>query len=69
VTGKGDTMLKHSKSADAGLLGRFLRNDSGSTAIEYALIASGVSIVIVGAVTAIGRSVKNLYTSVADALK
>jgi pilus assembly protein Flp/PilA len=62
-------MLKHAKSAGAGLLSRFLRNDSGSTAIEYALIASGVSIVIVGAVAAIGSSVKNLYTSVADALK
>lgn len=37
---------------------RFLSNDDGSTAIEYALIASGISIAVVGAVTTLGSQVK-----------
>jgi pilus assembly protein Flp/PilA len=74
VNDEGDAMFKHAKYADAkrantDLLGRFLRNESGGTAIEYALIASGISIVIAGTVTTIGTSIKNLYVSVADALK
>ena len=48
---------------------RFLRDDNGATAIEYALIASGVSIVIVGTITVIGTNVVSLYTNVNTALK
>ena len=51
------------------VLGHFLRDERGSTAIEYALVASGVSIVIVGTVTTVGNSVKDFYSAVADALK
>jgi pilus assembly protein Flp/PilA len=51
------------------VLGHFLRDESGSTAIEYALVASGVSIVIVGTVTTVGNSVKDFYSAVANALK
>ena len=46
-----------------------LRDESGTSAIEYAIIASGVSIVIVGTVATWGTAVKGFYTSVADALK
>ena len=42
---------------------------AAATAIEYAIIASGVSIVIVGTVTTVGNSVKDFYSAVADALK
>ena len=62
-------MFEFSKSAAGGLLGRFLRDESGTSAIEYAIIASGVSIVIVGTVTTVGNSVKDFYSAVADALK
>jgi len=37
---------------------RFLSNESGATAIEYALIATGISIAVVGAVTTLGSEVK-----------
>lgn len=47
----------------------FLRDDSGATAIEYALIASGISIVILGTVATLGSNVKNMYTNVSSALK
>ena len=62
-------MLKSSKITGGSLLGRFLCDESGTSAIEYAIIASGVSIVIVGTVATLGTAVKGFYTTVADALK
>jgi len=46
----------------------FLRNDSGATAIEYALIASGIAGAIIVVVIALGTSVQNMYTSVSTNL-
>jgi pilus assembly protein Flp/PilA len=46
----------------------FLRNDSGATAIEYALIASGIAGAIIVVVLALGTSVQNMYTSVSTNL-
>jgi pilus assembly protein Flp/PilA len=47
----------------------FLRDQSGATSIEYALLASGVAVVIVAAVNNLGSAVKGNYTSVSDAMK
>ena len=47
---------------------RFLRDESGATAIEYALIASGIAVAIASTVMTLGSSVKGLYTSVATAM-
>jgi pilus assembly protein Flp/PilA len=46
---------------------RFLRDECGATAIEYAIIAAGVAAVIVTAVNTLGEKVKGLYDSVAAA--
>jgi pilus assembly protein Flp/PilA len=46
----------------------FLRDDNGATAIEYALIASGIAGAIIVVVIALGTSVQNMYTSVSTAL-
>ncbi len=62
-------MFKSSIRATRTALGRFLRDDRGSTAIEYAIIASGVSIAIIGAVLTLGATIKGFYSSVATALK
>jgi pilus assembly protein Flp/PilA len=43
------------------LFHRFIANEGGATAIEYAVIASLVSIIIVGATTAIGTQMSTLY--------
>jgi pilus assembly protein Flp/PilA len=51
------------------LISRFWADSRGATAIEYALIAAGISIVIAGVVTTLGTSVSGQYTSVSDALK
>ncbi len=47
-------------------LREFLRDDSGATAIEYALIASGVAAAIVAVVYTVGTQVKGMYQSVSD---
>ena len=46
----------------------FLHDDSAATAIEYALIASGVSIAIVVAVNSVGTSLNAKFESVSSAL-
>jgi len=51
------------------LLSRFLRDESGATAIEYCLIAAGISIVILAAVNSIGTSLNTSFTSVNTSLK
>jgi pilus assembly protein Flp/PilA len=50
-------------------LRRFLRNDSGATAIEYAIIASGIAVAIATTIVSLGSSVQGLYGSVATAMK
>ena len=51
------------------LLARFLRDDEGATAIEYCLIAAGISIVIITAVNGIGGTLNTNFTSINTALK
>ena len=48
---------------------RFLVDQSGATAIEYCLIAAGISIVIVVAVNGIGTTLNSKFTSVNSSLK
>ena len=45
---------------------RFLRDNSGATAIEYALIAAGIAIVIILAVNSVGTAVQGTFNSVAN---
>ena len=47
----------------------FIRNDSGATAIEYALIASLIAVAIITAVTTVGTKVSTVFTEVGDSLK
>jgi pilus assembly protein Flp/PilA len=45
-------------------IARFVKDEAGATAIEYAVIAAGVSIAIVTAVSAIGTSTLANFTAV-----
>ena len=47
---------------------RFLRDNSGVTVIEYALIASGIAMGIITAVQSLGTTVKGTFNGVANAL-
>ena len=49
-------------------LARFLKDEEGATAIEYALLASGIFLAIVTAVQLLGGEVLALYQSVAAGL-
>lgn len=51
------------------LLARFVKDQSGATAIEYGLIAGLISVVIITAVTSIGTNAKTKFQAVADNLK
>jgi pilus assembly protein Flp/PilA len=54
---------------DMKLLKDFLANESGATAIEYGLIAAGISVAIITVVGTMGTNLNNTFTSVATALK
>jgi pilus assembly protein Flp/PilA len=49
-------------------LRKFLSDDRGATAIEYALIASGIAGAIIAVVMSVGTSVNGMYTSVSNSL-
>lgn len=48
---------------------RFIRDESGATAIEYVLIASIISLAIVAGATAIGANLAPMFSNAAEALK
>lgn len=56
-------MTRKGKTA-SDVLARFARECVGATAIEYALIAGGISIAIVTTVSGVGSEVVGLFTSV-----
>jgi pilus assembly protein Flp/PilA len=45
-----------------------LKNDSGATAIEYGLIAAGISLAIIAVVFSLGSDLNTTFTSVTTAL-
>jgi pilus assembly protein Flp/PilA len=53
----------------SGLFIRFVRDKAAATAIEYAIIASLLSIVIVGAVNAVGTTLNGTFTAISTVLK
>lgn len=51
------------------ILSRFVKDESGATAIEYGLIAAGISVAIIAVVQGLGTNLKSTFTSVSNALK
>ena len=62
-------MLQNLSSPIIASVVRFMRDERGATAIEYAMIASGIAVAIAAAITSLGSNVKGLFTSVATSLK
>jgi pilus assembly protein Flp/PilA len=50
------------------LFSRFVRDESGATAIEYGLIAALIAVVIITALTSIGSKLTTTFTSIASSL-
>jgi pilus assembly protein Flp/PilA len=46
----------------------FLRDESGATAIEYGLIAAGISVAIISVVNTIGHQLTNTFTNISTQL-
>ena len=46
------------------IFARFVRDESGATAIEYGLIAALIAVVVIGAVTAVGTNLSSTFTTV-----
>lgn len=47
----------------------FLKDESGATAIEYGLIAAGVSVLIITAVQAVGGNLNAMFGTIASKLQ
>ena len=47
----------------------FIADESGATAIEYGLIAAGISLAIIAIVNGLGTKLKNKFTSINTSLK
>lgn len=62
------TPIKRKPSKLHHLFRDFWRHEFGSTAIEYALLASLIALVIIASVTTLGGTVNSLFQSAADGL-
>jgi len=51
------------------LIARFVKDESGATAIEYGLIAAGISLAIIAVVNGLGTNLNNKFTSNNNSLK
>jgi pilus assembly protein Flp/PilA len=51
------------------LISSFLKDETAATAIEYGLIAAGISVAIITVVGTVGSSLKTTFTSISTALK
>jgi len=47
---------------------RFLKDEAGATAIEYGLIAAGISVAIIAVVNALGSQLNTVFTTVSSQL-
>ncbi|MCC8936901.1 MULTISPECIES: Flp family type IVb pilin [Bradyrhizobium] len=47
----------------------FLHDESGATAIEYALVATGIAIAIIAAVNGVGSKLSGTFNSISGSLK
>lgn len=50
------------------LIKKFLKNESGATAIEYGLIAALIAVAVIGGVTALGSNANATFNAVANAM-
>jgi pilus assembly protein Flp/PilA len=47
----------------------FIRDEKGATAIEYGLIAAGISVAIIAVVNGLGTNLNTKFTSISTQLK
>lgn len=64
----GKSVTQLSQGSKMSMIVRFLRNESGATAIEYGLIAAGISVAIIATVSGLGGKLKDTFAKVDGAL-
>jgi len=52
----------------SNLLARFVKDESGATAIEYGLIAALVAVILIAALTALGTKLSSLFSGISNDL-
>ena len=52
-----------------GLLARFVKDEFGATAVEYGLIAAGISVAIIAVIQGLGNNLKTAFSSLSSTLK
>jgi len=67
--GRGYTVAYEGSGVMARSLKAFLADESGATAIEYAIIAGGISTAIIATVYSIGPKLNSTFSSVSTQLK
>jgi pilus assembly protein Flp/PilA len=51
------------------ILARFVKDESGATAIEYGLIAAGIALAVIAVINGIGTKLNNAFASINTSLK
>ena len=51
------------------LVARFVKDESGATAIEYGLIAAGIALAIIAAVQGVGKQMSTNFGTISSSLK
>ncbi len=59
--------MQQTKTLKFDLIQRFLQDEKGATAIEYSIIAAGITVAIAGAVTLLGSNVSGNFNNVENA--
>lgn len=50
-------------------IARFAKDESGATAVEYGLVAAGISVAIIAVVQGLGNNLKTAFSSISGVLK
>jgi pilus assembly protein Flp/PilA len=63
-------LLVHPRdSSMKNLIARFVKDECGATAIEYGLIAAGISLAIIAAVNGLGTKLNTNFSAISSSLK
>jgi pilus assembly protein Flp/PilA len=65
----GEICARNEEAAVLRLISQFIGDESGATAIEYALIAAGISMAIIVTVQGLGTTLSGRYAAVNASLK
>lgn len=60
--------MSQARAKNVNLLWKFLADEAGVTAIEYGLIAAGISVAIIATVAALGSNLNTTFTTVSNDL-